>query len=365
LPLVAALSLARLAAAEPEPAPGKPLGIDPEVARATGDLLQKLCGADEFSGVVLLAKDGRPFFEHACGMASREFAAPNRSDTKFNVGSITKVFTRVAIAQLAEKGKLSLTDTIRRHLPDYTGPGAERITIQQLLTMTSGLGDIFGDAYSGASKERFRTLADYLPLFQTKPLQFEPGAGRRYSNAGYVVLGLIVERVTGQDYHTYVRERVFSPAGMKESDWFELDAAVPNLADGYTSRGPEGPTPGPRRRNVFSLPARGSSAGGSYSPARDLLAFDAALRSGALLTPPWNRWILGGPPPDGRKVEAERALKGAAGGLGVAGGAPGVNAVLEIDFERAYTIVVLSNVDPPSAEQVARSIRGWLGMAAD
>src|SRR5688572_7592818 len=100
--LVVTLSLTRIAAAGPEPTPGEPLATDAEVARATADLLQKRCGADEFSGVVLLAKDGRPFFEHACGMASREFAAPNRSDTKFNVGSITKVFTRVAIAQLAE-----------------------------------------------------------------------------------------------------------------------------------------------------------------------------------------------------------------------------------------------------------------------
>src|SRR5207342_3868259 len=96
----------------------------------------------------------------------------------FNLGSINKVFTQVAVAQLAEQGKLSLSDTIRKHLPDYPSPVADKITIQQLLTMTSGLGDFFGERYDATPKSRFRTLADFLPLFVNEPLLFEPGTSR-------------------------------------------------------------------------------------------------------------------------------------------------------------------------------------------
>src|SRR5262249_43644411 len=174
----------------------------------------------EFSGVALIARDGKPFFHEAVGLADRSFSVPNRSDTRFNVGSIGKAFTQVAIAQLAAQGKLAFTDTIRRHLPEYPSAAADRITIQQLVTMTSGLGDVFADKYDAPPKARLRPLADYLPLSAGEPLLFEPGADRRYSNAGYVVLGLIVEKVSGESYYDYVRRHVFDPAGMTDTgDW--------------------------------------------------------------------------------------------------------------------------------------------------
>src|SRR3954466_1395969 len=142
------------------------------------------------------------------------------------------MFTQVAAAQLAARGKLALTCTIRKHLPDSRVPEADRITVKQLLTMTSGMGEVFGQKYAATPKDRLRTLRDFLGLFETDPLRFEPGTSRAYSNAGYVVLGLIIEKASGRDYDEYVRERIFAPAGMKNTDAYPQDAVVANRAVG-------------------------------------------------------------------------------------------------------------------------------------
>jgi CubicO group peptidase (beta-lactamase class C family) len=332
-------------------------GSDAETAAAADAHLKKLAGSGEFSGVVLLAKDGKPFFHEAYGMADRALSVPNRRDTKFNLGSINKTFTQVAIAQLAEKGRLSLSDTIRKHLPDYAGAGADKITIEQLLTMRSGMGDFFGAKYDATPKDRIRTLADYVPLFVNEPLLFEPGAGRSYSNAGYIVLGLIIEKLSGESYDGYVRLHITAPAGMTSTDAYTPDAVVVNRAVGYTARDEnEKPLPEPTT-NIYSLPGRGSSAGGGYSTAEDLLRFDAAMRAGKLLSPAWTAWYFTGrvPSPGGTPGKP-------GGGKGVAGGAPGINAVLEMDLDTGYTVVVLANLDPPAAEKVGRTLRQWLGL---
>lgn len=338
------------------------LGSEAAVAAEARARLRQLADGGEFSGVVLAAKDGKPFLLEAYGLANRDFGVPNRVDTKFNLGSINKVFTQVAIAQLAAQGRLALSDTIRKHLPDYPSPAADRITIQQLLTMSSGLGDIFGAKYDATPKSRLRTLSDYLPLFVHEPLLFEPGTDRRYSNAGYVVLGLIVEKASGQGYHDYVREHVFLPAGMKDTDAYFQDSVVPNRAVGYTreTEGPGGPAPSaPERVNIYALPARSSSAGGGYSTAADLLAFDQAMRHDKLLSPEWTDWFYSekAKPPAAAAAPRQRT-----GGFGFAGGTAGVNAVIEADLDTGYTVVVLSNLDPPSAERVGKQIRGWLGL---
>ena len=332
-------------------------GSDAEVAAAADAHLQKLAVSGEFSGVVLIAKNGTPFFHKAYGQADRAFGISNRPETKFNLGSINKTFTQTAIAQLAEKDKLSLSDTIRKHLPDYPLAAADRITIRQLVTMSSGLGDFFGETFDATPKSRIRTLQDYLRLFASEPLLFEPGTSRRYSNAGYVVLGLIIEKVSGQSYYDYVRDHIYAPAGMKDSDSYMQDAVVSNRAVGYMSVD-ENDQPLPQARtNIYALPGRGSSAGGGYSTAGDLLRFDMAMRSGKLLSPAWTAWYYSG----------QEAAPGAApaklqGGKGVAGGTAGVNAVLEMDLDTGYTVVVLSNLDPPSAERVAKTLRQWLGL---
>ena len=332
-------------------------GSDAEVAEAAGTHLGRLAAAGEFSGVVLIARNGKPFFHQAYGSADRAFGVANRPDTKFNIGSINKTFTQTAIGQLAEKGKLSLDDTIRKHLPDSTLAGADRITIQQLLTMSSGLGDFFGETFDATPKSRIRTLQDYLRLFASDPLLFEPGTSRRYSNAGYVVLGLIIEKVSGKSYYDTVRESIYGPAGMTSTDSYMQDAVVPNRAVGYTSEDDNGKPLSEARVNVYALPARGSSAGGGYSTAEDMLRFDMAMRGGKLLSPSWTAWYYSEQVPEPGAPPAKLQ-----GGKGVAGGTSGVNAVLEMDIDTGYTVVVLSNLDPPSAEKVAKTLRQWLGL---
>lgn len=303
-----------------------------ELVQAVEAFVDSLVAADVFSGVVLIAKDGSVFFHKPYGLADRERRIPNRPDTKFNLGSINKSFTKVAIYQLAAKGKLSLDDPIKKHIPDYPNTeAAEKVTIKHLLDMTSGIGDFFGQRYMSTPKEKLRSIRDYFPLFADMPLQFQPGTGQRYSNGGYIVLGAIVEAAAGTDYYTYVRENIFKPAGMNSSESYEKDKPVPNRALGYTRRGGTS-----WQTNYETLPAKGSSAGGGFSTAEDMLRYTRALKTGVLYNP-----------------DAE-------GGMGIAGGAPGINAFLDWDPSSDEVIVVLANLDPPAAERVARQIRMWL-----
>ena len=222
-------------------------------------------------------------FQKAYGFANRELQVPNTLDTRFNIASIGKLFTSAAIARLVRDGRLSYSDTIARWLPATKIPSADRITVAQLLDMTSGLGDIFGPAYAATPKDRIQELSDYLALFETRPLSFEPGTGREYSNAGYVVLGLIIEKITGKTYREFAREAVFLPAGMSDTGLFATDEITPRRAVGYIRHEGDAPgSSGPRRSNIFLQPGRGSSAGGGFSTAGDLLKFAMALKKGDL-----------------------------------------------------------------------------------
>jgi CubicO group peptidase (beta-lactamase class C family) len=313
----------------------EPKADEKEFAAAIRAYLEAQTKADEFSGVVLVAKDSRVIFHEAYGLADRDKRVPNRKDTKFNLGSINKNFTRVAIHQLARQGKLALDDPIKKFLPDYpNAQAAEKVTVRHLLNMTSGIGDFFGDRYDATPKEKIRTLQDYLPLFADLPLEFEPGTANKYSNGGYIVLGLIIEKASGVDYYAYVRENIYKPCGMADTDAFPRDADTPNLARGYTREGE--PAGSPRVLNFATLPGRGSSAGGGYSTAGDMLKYVLALKDKTIYLP------------DG------------ANGLGIAGGAPGINSALEWDPRSGMIIIVLTNFDPPTAGDAARRIVGWL-----
>lgn len=307
----------------------------------------------DFSGSVLIAKGDDVRFERAYGMASRRFGVPNKITTRFDVGSITKDFTKVAIGQLAQAGKLRISDTIATHLPDYPNKDvAGRITIEQLLTHTSGLGDVFTPEYFNLSRTRLRTLADYLPVYADDPLVFEPGTSKRYSNYGYIVLGLIIEAVSGENYYDYVQRRIFESAGMTASGFFESDKVVSDVAVGHTRMKPgSGERTNEWMENTHRLPVRGASDGGSHSTARDLFRFDRALRQHRLLKPGWTRWYFGGPVPtnDG---SGDASIVRAAGAF--AGGAPGINSVVVSDGD--WTVVVLANIDPPAAEQLGERV---------
>ncbi len=334
-----------------------------------GDKLEELTGGDEFSGTVLIAREGEPVFAEAYGLASREFSVPNRVDTKYNLGSINKIFTKTAVALLLSEGRLSLDDRLGDHLPDYPNrEAAEKVTVRHLIEMTSGIGDFFGERFVDTPKSQLRTLEDYLPLFADEPLEFEPGTSNRYSNGGYVVLGLVVQHAAGEDYFDFVKRRIFEPAGMMDTDSYEADEIVGNLACGYTRFDFDGREKEPCR-NIYTRPARGSSAGGGYSTVHDLLRFVEAMESGRLLTPEYGAWVFGGPEPagkgsddrdEGRKESSGERSGDALPGIAIAGGAPGINAFLENKAAGRYTVIVLTNLDPPAAMQTGSLIRSWL-----
>jgi len=343
----------------PEDLPPPPdLGdLDGPAKAALDRYLRELAAADRFSGTVLLALDGKPVFEGAYGLADRSWEVPNEMDTRFDVGSINKELTKAAVGQLLAAGKLSLDSTVLDLLPDYPNPEVGRkITVRQLLAHTSGLGDIFGPEFFRANKALYRTNEDYFDLFAEKPLLFEPGTDRRYSNAGYIVLGAIVARVSGMPYTEYVERHVFAPAGMTGATFAARDRIVHRVAVGYTGQGVEPPEDGPDagqegsgggalHPNLFMLPVVGMGAGSAVATAADLLAFDRALREHRLLDSRTTEWFFTGElPPEG----TEAADEPAAWSIGVAGGAPGVNAILEAGAH--HTVVVLSNLDPPAAE---------------
>ena len=336
-----------------------------KIAKEIETYIDKAVAEDSFSGVVLVAENGKPIFKKASGFANKSTNTPNSIDTKFNLGSLNKSFTSVAIVQLAQQGKLDFTDTISKHLPDYPNKTvADKVTIHQLLTHTSGMGNYFNQEFM-ARRASLKTLSDLLPLFVNDPLAFEPGERVQYSNAGFVVLGLIIERLSGQSYYDYVRDHIFKPAGMTHTDSYERDQKIQNLAIGYTNMGPNGPQPGPRRDNTPTLPGKGSSAGGGYSTVEDMLKFADSLITHKLLNAKYTEILFTG----NKLQEAE----GRSGGYGFifnrakqvrtvenAGGGPGINSVFRIYLDRGYTVVVLSNYDPPSAEKVAENINGIL-----
>lgn len=333
----------------PEAASVRSVATDDELVKAVTKHVDELSSRDAFSGTVIVARNGTPFLQLAVGMASREFSASNRVDTKFNIGSLNKVFTMVAICQLIEAGKLKPGDTVGSVLPEYPNrDAAAKVTVHQLLSMQSGIGDFFNERYEATPRDSIRSTADYLKLFADKPLEFEPGTSRRYSNGGYVVLGAIIEKLSGMSYYDYVREHIFKPAGMHATDSYPSDAVVTNLAEGYTRENPKQPW----RNNVLLRPGRGSSAGGGYSTAPDLVAFATSLTSNRLLSPSTTAWMI-----DRFSTPAPVAVSEGQGiGAGWAGGAEGLNASLEVDTGRGYVVVVMSNMDPPAAESLARSI---------
>jgi len=331
-----------------------------EFLDSLGNRLETMARQDEFSGVVIIARDNVPVFQKAYGAADKAFDVPNRLDTKFNLGSINKLFTRIAIGQLIQQGKVKFDDTLGQFLPQYPDDVARsRVTVAHLVSMSGGIGDFFGENFDNTPKDRFRANNDFLPMFDSLPLAFEPGTKREYSNGGYVLLGTIVEKASGRNYYDYVRQNIFEPAGMTSTDSYEADIPTPNLAEGYTRS--EGDKTARWRSNMYTRPARGSSAGGGYSTAEDLLRFVAALQNHKLLTPAFTQWILTDARPDASKpMAAGEPTPVTQGIIGVAGGAPGINAVLEVDFSTGYAIVVMGNYDPPNAMRVAQMVRTWL-----
>ncbi len=294
------------------PAPAARLSEE-EALVALRKELEKRAAEDRFSGAVLVAKNGKPVFEQAYGMGDREKKIPNRLDTKFIIGSMNKMFTAVSVAQLAQAGKLRFSDPLGKFLPDYPNAAIRRVTIHQLLTHTGGTGDIFGPEFTWANRDKLNTLQDFVKLYGKRGPEFEPGSRWTYSNYGYVLLGVIIEQVSGQSYYDYFREHIFKPAGMNSTD-------------------------------------------GGYSTVEDLLRFANALLNEKLLDAHHTELVTTG------KIDTRRGGRYAYGFVddaqegvrwfGHEGGVPGANGDLRIYPKSGYVIAVLANLDPPAATEV-------------
>jgi len=311
--------------------------------------------AGKFAGAVLVAKNGQPVFTGAYGMADREKKIPNRLETRFRIGSMNKMFTAVAILQLVEAGKIQLNDPLGKYLTDYPNREvATKVTIHHLLTHTGGTGDFFGPDFD-AHRLELRTLQDYVKLYGKRGLEFAPGSRWEYSNYGFLLLGVVVEKVSGENYYDYVRDHVYRPAGMTSTDSLPEDQTVPGRSIGYTRM-----DSGTWHPNTDTLPYRGTSAGGGYSTVGDLLKFANAVTHYKLLDAHYTELLTTG------KVDAQGGFKYAYGfgdrtvggvrSFGHGGGAPGMNGDLEIYPQSGYVVVVLANLDPPAAQQLAEFI---------
>jgi CubicO group peptidase (beta-lactamase class C family) len=340
--------------AETPPAqPIKAADVDPvELHKMISSKVEK----DEFSGVVLVAKDGRPLFHRAYGYASKRFKVPNNLETKFNLGSINKSFTAVAISQLAEQGKLSLDDPIGKYLNIFPPEIAEKVTIRQLLNMRSGWGDFWGNEVYLARLPRLRTVSDYMDFIKGMPLDFEPGTNFQHSNTGFDVAGAIIEAIAGVDYYAYVKKNIYDPADMADSDSYHKDGPVENLAVGYTNMNRNDPQgTGFCWENTYIMPPRGTPAGGGYSTAGDLLKYDRALRNNRLLSKSYTDYFF-------NRFNGQLGDPSNAAMYRVVGGAAGINADLAMDLVSGYTFIVLSNYDHPTAVTIAEEIIKMSGL---
>jgi CubicO group peptidase (beta-lactamase class C family) len=251
--------------------------------------LNEARSADTFSGAVLLAKNGKPIFTEAYGSTDREHHVPNSSDTRFRMGSMNKMFTAVAILQLVSVGKLKLEDPVIKCLPDYPNRNlASKVTISELLSHTGGTGDFVGPQFR-AQRPELRTHEDYIKLFGSRPVIFEPGSRFEYSNYGFIILGAVIEKLSGKTYYDYVRDHIYSLAGMTSTGSEPEDQRVPDLSVGYTKQ--EGDL---WQRNTFLLAYRGTSAGGGYSTVEDLLRFANALQANKLLNAFYTKLLMTG-----------------------------------------------------------------------
>ena len=286
-----------------------------EIDRRLDAHFTKLTTDDQFSGVALVAKNGVPVFFKAYGLADREKKIANTIRTRFNLGSVNKAFTQVAIRQLADAGKLAYTDTLGKFFPDYPQAASRSATIEQLLTMRGGLADFFGDAFSQAPKSQFASNADYFRFVSSRPPLFAPGERNQYCNGCYIALGEIIAKASGMTYEEYVARHIFARAEMTSTGYPRSDRPQPDIAQGYTRQG------GELRNNLAMHGVAGSAAGGGYSTALDLLTYVKALQAGKF---------------PGANTEPA-----------IAGGAPGINALMEKRGE--WVVIVLANLDPPAA----------------
>jgi D-alanyl-D-alanine carboxypeptidase len=337
--------------------------IDPAALAKTLSTRLEAAADAGFSGSVLVADRERILFEKCFGQADPKTGRPVQSDTRFNLASAGKLFTIVAIMQLVEQGRLDLDAPVGRYLSDWPVASVrDQVTARQLLMHTSGLGAYWGGVFE-ARRSRLRTLSDYLPLLATEP-GFAPGSAWQYSNSGYMLLGLLIEAISGEDYYDYVARHVFAPAGMVDSGYFEVDGRADNVATPHV-----GGT-GANHRETFRMPEpRGGGAGGGYSTPRDLMKFHRALIGGELLSANTLE-LLFEPvtlpagtraPPHGLGIL--RYAIGSDVAYGHPGGAEGVGVEFRAARGAGLVVIVMSNTNEPRTMPLAFELFGLIAEA--
>jgi CubicO group peptidase (beta-lactamase class C family) len=336
-------------------------GSEEDLRRPLAECVQSEAEKLDFSGIVSIARP-EGTISYARGVLDKSGSPKIGADTRFNLASAGKMFTAVAVAQLLDSGKVRLDEPIGDHVRGLT-PEASKVTIRQLLNHSSGLGNFFSPDNLKAIKHA-RSVSELLPLVASETPSFTPGSQFQYSSTGFLILGLLVEKVTGLSYDRYLNQHVFAPAGMVASG---LDPGlVPKQAVGMTTsprrKGPLRPAP--------EAALRGNPAGGAFSTASDMQRFFAALLAGWLTSPAMLKELtspqmMAAP----AKGDSPQVSYGFGFGVGVFhghrwfghnGGAPGANTETAAYPDDLSTIVVMSNRDPPTATLLFRKLRELL-----
>jgi CubicO group peptidase (beta-lactamase class C family) len=302
----------------------------------------------QFMGSVLVARDKEVLFNKGYGSANLEWDIPNTPATKFRLGSLTKQFTAAAILLLEERGKLKIEDPIKKHLPD--APAAwDKITIFHVLTHTAGIPS-FTSFPEYSKLEPFPiTPQQIVALFRDKPLEFPPGEKMQYSNSGYVLLGYLIEKVSGESYQDFIQKNIFTQLGMKDSGYDSNSAIIPRRAAGYTP-GANGPV-----NTGFVHMSLPFSAGALYSTTEDLLRWERGLFGGKLLSAASlakmtssfkDNYALGlmVRTVNGRKI------------IEHAGGIEGFNTYLAYFPEDKLTVAALGNLNGSAPDQIGKNL---------
>lgn len=354
---------------------------------------KEMCINNDFSGNVLIANYNKIIFKQSCGLANRDFNVANREQTKFNLGSIGKLFTSISIAKLIQENKLSLDEKVYKILPGWLpSENDKKITVKQLLVHASGLGNFMDNNKwkFGADSGLFVQVNDYKDLIKESKRLFIAGESQKYSNDGYVILGAIVESLSHESYVDYVNKNIFQPAKMKNTGIWRLDESIPMRSEGYflfcLSNKCEW------KNNNFEAPFVGSPAGGAYSTIEDMFLFSKALQTNKLLNSKMSKMVFSDEIVKGNEtlklkpynignetIQEEFSTYGFAGAwnplgfavwtnpflIGHTGGTKGASAFFATSPHGEFTIIILSNIDGAGPIKLYKNIRESLGFSSE
>jgi CubicO group peptidase (beta-lactamase class C family) len=300
---------------------------------------------DGFSGAVLIAKNDSILFKKAYGYAHLGHKVKNRTNTKFNQGSIGKSFTAVATLQLIQQKKLKLTDKIGNFLPNYPNKTVrDSVTIAHLLTHTSGLPHFFvRKSFIEGSKDLYRFSKDFSSLYENEPMESKPGEKFSYRNTNYVILGRIIKTISGIEYNNYLEKNIYSVASIKNTGNYDLDHPIDNAAEGYTT---SEIYPNKLKINIHTYPVRGDAHGGGYTTINDLYKFSQALQDYKLLNKEYTNLFTTPLNKDshyGYGMQFPYPEEGTI--YGHTGGHYGVGNEWRVYKQEGYTVIILTNKD--------------------